>query len=186
MTNHSPSINQSTSELIKDVDYLNNATFLPFEEIVALRGNEKQILKKLDLLSSINIVNKEQPYGNLLGWNGYSIENDDLTEDALSDFAITENDLVVLPMESLRIGGVKIVYQCKILGKAPQGLHKTLKNYADFRNIVLKANQKKQLKSKRYLNDLTYLYMDLWHDSDLQDKVIPLEKEEFFKFLESL
>lgn len=186
MTNQSLSKNKPTSNLIDDSDLLNNANFLPFEEIIAMRGCEKEILKKLDLLNSTNIINHKQPYGTLLGWDGYSIENSDLTEDSLSDFAITENDFVVLPMESLRIGEVKIVYQCKILGKAPQGLHKTLKNYADFRNIVLKENRKKQLKSKRYLNDLTYFYMNLWHDFDLQKKIIPLNKEDFFKFLESL
>lgn len=185
MNHQSPQSLQSNSEIDHIQDYLSTATLIPFEDIVAMAGDDRKIERTVLCLPSFGIRNKEKTYGSMLSRDGYSIETNDLEEDSFAEFAITENNLIVLPVESFRVTAL-IAYNVKVLGRAPSGYYQTLKNYAEFRKAFHRANRIKKTKSKKYADRLTYFYFDLWLDDDIRNEVLPLSKAELFEYLENL
>lgn len=163
--------------------YLETATLLPFEDVIGLVVNENKLLSTVELFPTFGIINGDMPYGNMKLRDGYSIENNDLIESDVASLVITENNLVVYPVESMRVCA-HIVYGVKIISKAPDGYYKTLKHWESF--IRNELQHSKRATKKKWVKAIREFTVSMWYDEDIQNDVLSLSKDQFFEYLHNL
>ena len=161
-------------------EYLKNANLLPFEDVINLVTNESELLTIVEQFPTYNIANREMPYGDMKLREGYSIENDDMSETIAASLVITANNLVVYPVESFRVCA-HIVYGVKIISKAPDGYYETLKYWEGF--IRNELQHSKRATKKRWVKAIREFCVTMWYDQDIQNDVLSLSKDQFFEYL---
>ena len=176
-------MNNTAGREVDEIEsYLSNSEVLSLEQFIDLNLNDKNFLEYIEFLPTFSIVNGDRSYGDMQLRDGFSIENEDLSETCMASLNITSNDLIIYPVESFRVNA-QIVYYVKVIAKAPEGYHKVLKYWAGF---MKEFRPSTNYKKKKWVKAVSEFCMALWYDQDIQNDVLGLRQDEFYKYLNNL
>lgn len=163
-------------------DCLASSKLIDFEEVVEIALNPEKIYELIDNRPSVGIVNRDLLHGDILLRVGGALNNSELSEDSELELCVTASDLIVCPIESMRVNG-KIIYLVNILAHAPTGYHRVLKTWNHHHQLSAKKKRiEGKLTNKWNKHVYSFIY-SLWYDQCFRRDILKMSQEDYLAYL---
>lgn len=170
--------------------HLGESDLLSYEEVLDFRLKPIKLDKFLDKSISFNVIDEEEEYGLLLLIDGGTLSSEELSEDSMGTWAITENEYILLAVASFRTTNTTNVYQVHMLGKAFPGHYRVLRTLHNYflliRKYRVKMNKGLPYEGRKLNLDqsLAYLPLKLMYDDDLLIELTQKNESELFEYFD--